>query len=95
MILLYPLLRGAKAAENIRAGEAAVYRDQLREIERDLNSGLIMRRRLIRRRAEIGRRLIAVCADDRAETPKPADGMTVSPRPSFSWSCRFSGAVYI
>ncbi|EJT06910.1 cytochrome c-type biogenesis protein [Rhizobium sp. CCGE 510] len=71
IILLYPLLRGAKAAENIRAGEAAVYRDQLRELDRDLNSGLITPEEADYARAEIGRRLIAVSADEE-ETPKPA-----------------------
>ncbi|PDS80248.1 c-type cytochrome biogenesis protein CcmI [Rhizobium sp. L43] len=71
-ILLYPLLRGAKAAENIRAGEAAVYRDQLRELDRDLNGGLITAEEADYARAEIGRRLIAVSADEPAETPKPA-----------------------
>ncbi|MEH7880453.1 c-type cytochrome biogenesis protein CcmI [Rhizobium laguerreae] len=72
VILLYPLLRGAKAAENIRAGEAAVYRDQLRELDRDLNGGLITAEEADYARAEIGRRLIAVSADEPAETPKPA-----------------------
>ncbi|MEH7904663.1 c-type cytochrome biogenesis protein CcmI [Rhizobium laguerreae] len=71
VILLYPLLRGAKAAENIRAGEAAVYRDQLRELDRDLNGGLIIPEEADYARAEIGRRLIAVSADEPAETPKP------------------------
>ncbi|WP_446686538.1 c-type cytochrome biogenesis protein CcmI [Rhizobium laguerreae] len=72
VILLYPLLRGAKAAENIRAGEAAVYRDQLRELDRDLNGGLITPEEADYARAEIGRRLIAVSADEPAETAKPA-----------------------
>ncbi|WP_420493434.1 c-type cytochrome biogenesis protein CcmI [Rhizobium leguminosarum] len=72
VILLYPLLRGAKAANNIRAGEAAVYRDQLRELDRDLNGGLITAEEADYARAEIGRRLIAVSADEPAETPKPA-----------------------
>ncbi|WP_442177915.1 c-type cytochrome biogenesis protein CcmI [Rhizobium leguminosarum] len=72
VILLYPLLRGAKAAENIRAGEAAVYRDQLRELDRDLDGGLITPEEADYARAEIGRRLIAVSADEPAETPKPA-----------------------
>ncbi|WP_420910164.1 c-type cytochrome biogenesis protein CcmI [Rhizobium laguerreae] len=71
VILLYPLLRGAKAAENIRAGEAAVYRDQLRELDRDLNGGLITPEEADYARAEIGRRLIAVSADEPAETAKP------------------------
>ncbi|WP_457774947.1 c-type cytochrome biogenesis protein CcmI [Rhizobium ruizarguesonis] len=72
VILLYPLLRGAKAADNIRAGEAAVYRDQLRELDRDLDGGLITPEEADYARAEIGRRLIAVSADEPAETPKPA-----------------------
>ncbi|WP_445764824.1 c-type cytochrome biogenesis protein CcmI [Rhizobium hidalgonense] len=71
-ILLYPLLRGAKAAENSRAGEAAVYRDQLRELDRDLNGGLITPDEADYARAEIGRRLIAVSADEPEEAPKPA-----------------------
>ena len=71
-VLLYPLLRGAKAAENIRAGEAAVYRDQLRELDRDLNGGLITPEEADYARAEIGRRLIAVSAGGPEEAPKPA-----------------------
>ncbi|MGO7585755.1 c-type cytochrome biogenesis protein CcmI [Rhizobium ruizarguesonis] len=72
VILLYPLLRGAKAADDIRAGETAVYRDQLRELDRDLDGGLITPEEADYARAEIGRRLIAVSADEPAETPKPA-----------------------
>ncbi|MDV4160285.1 c-type cytochrome biogenesis protein CcmI [Rhizobium leguminosarum] len=72
VILLYPLLRGAKAADNIRAGEAAVYRDQLRELDRDLDGGLITPEEADYARAEIGRRLIAVSAEEPAEMPKPA-----------------------
>ncbi|WHO72243.1 c-type cytochrome biogenesis protein CcmI [Rhizobium sp. BT03] len=71
-VLLYPLLRGAKAAENIRAGEAAVYRDQLRELDRDLNGGLITPEEADYARAEIGRRLIAVSAGGPEEPPKLA-----------------------
>lgn len=59
-VLLYPLLRGAKAAEDSRAGEAAVYRDQLRELDRDLAGGLISAEEADYARAEIGRRLLAV-----------------------------------
>ncbi|UWU15157.1 c-type cytochrome biogenesis protein CcmI [Rhizobium sullae] len=61
-LLLYPLLRGATAAEDDRAGEAAVYRDQLRELDRDLAGGLISADEADYARAEIGRRLIAVSA---------------------------------
>jgi cytochrome c-type biogenesis protein CcmH len=71
-ILLYPLLRGAKAAENIRAGEVAVYRDQLRELDRDLAGGLITAGEADYARAEIGRRLIAASADQPVQAPKQA-----------------------
>jgi cytochrome c-type biogenesis protein CcmH len=59
-VLLYPLLRGAKVAEDGRAGEAAVYRDQLRELDRDLDGGLITSDEADYARAEIGRRLLGV-----------------------------------
>ncbi|ANL71360.1 cytochrome-c-type biogenesis protein CcmI/CycH 1 [Rhizobium phaseoli] len=72
VILLYPLLRGAKAAENSRAGEAAVYLDQLRELDRDLAGGLITAEEADYAKAEIGRRLIAVSAGEPETTPKPA-----------------------
>jgi cytochrome c-type biogenesis protein CcmH len=58
-ILLYPLLRGAKSVDDGRAGEAAVYRDQLRELDRDLAGALISAEEAEYARAEIGRRLIA------------------------------------
>ncbi|MBB3591975.1 cytochrome c-type biogenesis protein CcmH [Rhizobium sp. BK529] len=70
-ILLYPLLRGAKAAENTRAGEAAVYRDQLLELDRDLAGGLISAEEADYARAEIGRRLIAVSGVAPAGKSKP------------------------
>ncbi|APO66912.1 cytochrome-c-type biogenesis protein CcmI/CycH [Rhizobium gallicum] len=69
--LLYPLLRGAKAADDDRAGEAAVYRDQLRELDRDLAGGLISADEADYARAEIGRRLIAVSAAEPKTERKP------------------------
>ena len=61
-ILLYPLARGAQAAPEERAGETAVYRDQLKELDRDLAGGLISAEQAEYARAEIGRRLLAVSA---------------------------------
>src|ERR1700712_3499382 len=61
-ILLYPLLRGAQAAVPDRAGEVAVYRDQLAELDRDLAGGLISAEQADYARAEIGRRLLSVSA---------------------------------
>jgi len=71
-LLLYPLLRGAKAADDGSAGEAAVYRDQLRELDRDLSGGLITADEAEYARAEIGRRLIAVSAIEPKERHKAA-----------------------
>jgi cytochrome c-type biogenesis protein CcmH len=71
-LLLYPLLRGAKTADDGRAGEAAVYRDQLRELDRDLAGGLITADEAEYARAEIGRRLIAVSAVEPKELHKAA-----------------------
>jgi len=61
--LLYPLLKGAAPAPVDDAGEAAVYRDQLKELERDKAAGLISEEDAGYARAEIGRRLLAVSGD--------------------------------
>ncbi|MGN6777174.1 c-type cytochrome biogenesis protein CcmI [Rhizobium sp.] len=73
-VLLYPLLRGAKEAEERRSGEAEVYRDQLRELERDLAGGLISAQEAGYARAEIGRRLIAAAKDEKTTVKSPAHG---------------------
>ncbi len=73
-VLLYPLLRGAKEAEDCRSGEAEVYRDQLRELERDLAGGLISAQEAGYARAEIGRRLIAVAKEEKTEAKSSAHG---------------------
>lgn len=61
-VLLFPLLRGATAEVPDRASEAAVYRDQMKELDRDRASGLIGAEEADYARAEIGRRLLAVSA---------------------------------
>lgn len=58
--LLYPLLKGTAPTPIDDAGEAAVYRDQLKELERDKAQGLISAEDASYARAEIGRRLLAV-----------------------------------
>ncbi|MBB3454006.1 cytochrome c-type biogenesis protein CcmH [Rhizobium sp. BK313] len=73
-VLLYPLLRGAKVTDDGRAGEAAVYRDQLRELGRDLAGGLISPEEAGYARAEIGRRLLAVSNAGPSAAKAPAGG---------------------
>ncbi|WFU02863.1 c-type cytochrome biogenesis protein CcmI [Rhizobium sp. CB3171] len=77
-ILLSPLLRGAKVADDGRAGEAAVYRDQLRELDRDLAGGLISQEEAGYARAEIGRRLLAVSGAGPSAAKVPARGHYLS-----------------
>ncbi|MCM2400382.1 c-type cytochrome biogenesis protein CcmI [Rhizobium sp. S153] len=60
VILLLPLLKGAASEPDDHVGEAAVYRDQLRELERDKGLGLISAEDADYARAEIGRRLLSV-----------------------------------
>jgi cytochrome c-type biogenesis protein CcmH len=81
-ILLHPLLRGQQAAEGSRVGETAVYRDQLRELDRDLAGGLISAEQADYARAEIGRRLLAVSSS--------APGELQASRPgSYRWAQAF------
>jgi cytochrome c-type biogenesis protein CcmH len=56
--LLYPLYRHSGAAEPDNAGELAVYRDQMKELDRDRAGGLISAEEAEYARAEIGRRLL-------------------------------------
>ena len=67
LVLILPLARAsssgaAEAEAQDRAKEQAVYRDQLRELDRDQKDGLINATEADYARAEIGRRLLAVSA---------------------------------
>ena len=64
--VLWPLSRGASASGG--GSEAAVYKDQLAEIERDAAAGLIGTAEAEAARVEIGRRLLAA-ADGERERP--------------------------
>lgn len=70
IVLLNPLMRKSPAAVDDRVGEQAVYRDQLKELDRDLAGGLISPDQAGYARAEIGRRLLAV--SDAARKSGPA-----------------------
>jgi cytochrome c-type biogenesis protein CcmH len=63
--VLWPLSRGASVSAG--GSEAAVYKDQLAEIERDAAAGLIGSSEAEAARVEIGRRLLA--ADGQGEQP--------------------------
>jgi cytochrome c-type biogenesis protein CcmH len=79
-VLLVTLARSVKPAADDRAGEIAVYRDQLAEVERDRGLGLISAQDAEYAKAEIGRRLIAVAgeAEKCADCPTGRRGMTAT-----------------
>lgn len=64
--VVLPLMQGARAAPERAAFDRAVYRDQLKELERDRARGLIDGDEAAAARLEIERRLLA------ADTPAPA-----------------------
>jgi len=69
-LLLMPLMRRPAAAPARAAFDAAVYRDQLDEVERDVERGLLTFEQADAARTEIQRRLLA--AADEAEKTAPA-----------------------
>ncbi len=94
VVLLSPLLRASARATRYDEGEAAVYRDQLRELERDKAEGLISPEDADYARAEIGRRLLAIAgrekADGEGEGSEPADAAAKpSARRRYTWSQAF------
>lgn len=82
-VLLWPMLRRRSDAPDSASFDVEVYRDQLRQVERDRAQGLIGERDADAAKAEIGRRLLA--ADARRSD---ADG---KPAPARDWS----GAVAV
>jgi cytochrome c-type biogenesis protein CcmH len=64
--VLWPLSRGNRTQDD--ASEAAVYRDQLAEVDRDVSGGLISPPEAAAARVEIGRRLLAA-ADGQRRLP--------------------------
>ncbi|SCX33778.1 c-type cytochrome biogenesis protein CcmI [Agrobacterium rosae] len=74
IVLTYPLMRSSGVADTAREGEVAVYRDQLAELQRERESGLIGETEAEYARAEIGRRLLA------AASGKTGEISAISPR---------------
>lgn len=67
-LLALALLRSSDAGEHPAAFDLRVYRDQLKEVERDLSRGVISESDAERVRAEVGRRVLA--ADARLKAAK-------------------------
>ncbi|MBT6116790.1 MAG: c-type cytochrome biogenesis protein CcmI [Rhodospirillaceae bacterium] len=79
--LLHPLLRGAKPAAAGRAShDIEVYRDQLAELERDCERGMISDRDATAARVEIQRRMLAADAENSEEKKGPTMAVTRSAR---------------
>ena len=62
--LLYPLYQRPEALAPDNAGEIEVYRDQMKELDRDRAGGLISAEEAEYARAEIGRRLLAAAGKE-------------------------------
>ena len=77
-VLLRPLAGGTQADRAPKAFDAAVYRDQLKEIESDRARGLIGEEEAEAARIEIARRLLA--ADNKAREARDAKQGDTSPR---------------
>ena len=71
LAVLWPLSRSRRDSSSERAGEVAVYRDQLAEIERDVARGVLRTSEAEAARVEVSRRLLAA---DAARTPRSAAG---------------------
>ncbi|WP_417724630.1 c-type cytochrome biogenesis protein CcmI [Salipiger sp.] len=68
-VLSRALLRGRREPEAAGAYDLQVYRDQLKEIDRDAARGTVAPEEAARLRTEVSRRILA--ADDRATVPPP------------------------
>ncbi|MCK3775457.1 c-type cytochrome biogenesis protein CcmI [Ensifer sesbaniae] len=74
VVLILPLMRAGEAPSSPYSHDIEVYRDQLDELKRDQDSGLISSDDAELARAEVARRLLAAGESDRVVTP------AVSPR---------------
>ena len=65
-VVMFPLARGRSRVSTTAAHDAAVYRDQLAELERDVASGNLAGEEAESARAEIGRRLLKAAGEEKA-----------------------------
>ena len=79
-VMLVTLARSAKPMVQDRAGEVAVYRDQMSELDRDRRLGLISVEEAEYAKAEIGRRLLAAAGETHKGSGDPSSprGMTAT-----------------
>ncbi|WP_316859833.1 c-type cytochrome biogenesis protein CcmI [uncultured Cohaesibacter sp.] len=75
-VAIYPLTRKAKQGESANAYDLTIYKSQLREIEGDVERGLIEAEEAEAARAEVARRLIS--AQDNLEKEGDEDGKSLS-----------------
>ncbi|MEM6461264.1 MAG: c-type cytochrome biogenesis protein CcmI [Pseudomonadota bacterium] len=68
LCLLIPLARSAKTQTEEREYDAEVYHDQLREIDRDIDAGLLSGEQAEYARAEVGRRLLKATKETGGKT---------------------------
>lgn len=78
MVIIWPLARPAAAAGSRAAYDLEVYRDQLKELEREQESGLITPAQAGAARAEVGRRMLALesAVSRNPDAPPAATGRT-------------------
>jgi cytochrome c-type biogenesis protein CcmH len=92
----WPLLRRSAAAPSRADFDRAIYRDQLAEIERDTERGLIGAEEAAAARAEIERRALAALDSDAADTARPASrGLRALALALIVALPALSGAVYL
>ena len=72
--LVWPLARRRAAGPRRAEHDLAVYRDQLKEVERDGERGLLSGEQASAAKIEIQRRMLAAAADGADEETSPADG---------------------
>ena len=73
-VIVLALLRGRRSAQDAVASDIGVYRDQLREIDRDEERGTVGPEEAQRLRTEVSRRLLAADAKDASETAAGSEG---------------------
>ncbi len=90
--LAFVLARARKEAAPGEAFDIQVYRDQLKEVERDLARGLISEAEAAQVRTEVSRRLLEA---DKAAARKIAEGNDGAPAKAQPWLAYLTGALVI